>query len=140
MNKQKKCFILRIYLLTPSVTTKRPLQRGGVGRPELQRRRRQQAKADSAVEVSYNVTPVLRWHLVETRALVLEVFAVGRRENLPRSAAPARRAAPRPSTSVPALKSIQLALNCDSGVLVAIFIVGTNDPNGVPRPVVNNTS
>ena len=44
------------------------------------------------------------------------------------------------STSDPALKSIQLDLNFASWVLVEIFIVGTNDPNGVPRPVVNNTS
>ena len=44
-----------------------------------------------------------------------------------------------PSTRTPALKSIQLVLFVYSGVLVEIFIVGTNVPNGVPLPVVNNT-
>ena len=34
----------------------------------------------------------------------------------------------------------QLDLNFDNCVLVEIFIVGTNEPNGVPRPVVNNTN
>ena len=38
------------------------------------------------------------------------------------------------------MKSIQLALNSASCVLVEIFIVGTNDPKGVPRPVVKSTS
>ena len=44
-----------------------------------------------------------------------------------------------PSMSCPALKSIQLGLRAARVGLVAIFIVGTKVPNGVPRPVVNNT-
>lgn len=44
-----------------------------------------------------------------------------------------------PSTSSPALKSIQLGLFLYRLVFVDIFIVGMNVPNGVPRPVVNNT-
>ena len=44
-----------------------------------------------------------------------------------------------PSTSVPALKSIQLLLSTAKEVWVAIFAVGTNVPKGVPRPVVKST-
>ena len=44
-----------------------------------------------------------------------------------------------PSISSPALKSIQFCLLLYRLVFVDIFIVGMNVPNGVPRPVVNNT-
>ena len=44
-----------------------------------------------------------------------------------------------PSTSFPALKSIQFCFDLKSCELVLIFIVGTKVPNGVPRPVVNKT-
>src|SRR5665647_776114 len=40
---------------------------------------------------------------------------------------------------VPALKSIQPRFLLYNAVFVEIFIVGTKLPNGVPRPVVNNT-
>ena len=43
------------------------------------------------------------------------------------------------STSTPALKSIQLDFLPARRELVAIFMVGTGDAKGVPRPVVNST-
>ena len=45
-----------------------------------------------------------------------------------------------PSTNSPALKSIQWGLSWNNVLLVDIFIVGTNVPKGVPRPVVKSTS
>ena len=45
----------------------------------------------------------------------------------------------RPSTSCPAEKSTQWGLLAANVGLVAIFIVGTKVPKGVPRPVVNST-
>ena len=44
-----------------------------------------------------------------------------------------------PSTSSPALKSIQLGLLLARLLFVEIFIVGMNVPKGVPRPVVKRT-
>ena len=44
-----------------------------------------------------------------------------------------------PSMSCPALKSIQFGLREARVGLVAIFIVGTKVPKGVPRPVVKST-
>ena len=43
------------------------------------------------------------------------------------------------STRTPALKSIQLDFLDASVELVEIFMVGTGQANGVPRPVVNKT-
>ena len=43
------------------------------------------------------------------------------------------------STSLPQLKSIQLLFFVLSAVLVDIFMVGTGQANGVPRPVVKST-
>ena len=45
-----------------------------------------------------------------------------------------------PSSSAPALKSIQFRFFWKRAVLVDIFMVGTKLPNGVPRPVVKRTN
>lgn len=88
----------------------------------------------------YNVTPVLKM------AISLKPVSSCLRRSPPAVAStlPMKRSSTAcgssSSTSVPALKSIQLALNSASYVLVEIFIVGTNDPKGVPRPVVKSTS
>ena len=44
-----------------------------------------------------------------------------------------------PSSSAPALKSIQPGLRPAMSDWVEIFAVGTGQPKGVPRPVVNST-